>query len=172
MEDKQKPTETGHETGLITTRNLTERQRMFIRHYTGDAKFNASKAALMAGYSKRSAYSSGNDNVNNPLIKAAIDQQITIQAERIDVDVEEIVKELSKLAFPSPIPGVKPVSDNNRLRALELLAKYKGMLTERYVIEPPPPQELDLRKRHALEVAAVAYKLEMAGHGPDIIEAN
>ena len=40
---------------LPKERELPLKRRVFINHFLGDAKFNAAKAARMAGYSSRSA---------------------------------------------------------------------------------------------------------------------
>lgn len=40
---------------LPSERGLTLKRKMFVKHLVGDAKFNAAKAARMAGYSPRSA---------------------------------------------------------------------------------------------------------------------
>lgn len=51
----------------------TELQAKFIRAYLGDAYYNASKAARMAGYSKSSAHAIGSQLLKKPHIQAAIE---------------------------------------------------------------------------------------------------
>lgn len=173
-EEKQETPRIGSGASEIIMGKLTQRQRMFVYHYVGDCGFNATKAALKSGYSEKSASQQGAVNVANEKIKAAIDSQILIQAERIDVEVEEVVRELSKIAFPSPVAGKKQVSDNNRLRALELLAKYKGMLSQTNAIEKPPPQATDPIEIQALKVTGRIFTQILADGGdlrrlPDVV---
>lgn len=54
--------------------NLTEKQLAFIAYYCGEANFNATKAAQMAGYS--SARASGTENLANPRIKQRINDHL------------------------------------------------------------------------------------------------
>lgn len=53
---------------------FTNKQEAFIREYPVD--FNATQAALRAGYSKRTAGSIGHENLKKPEIAAAIDARI------------------------------------------------------------------------------------------------
>ena len=53
------------------TEKMTARQRTFVEAYSG----NATEAAIKAGYSRRSAYSIGNDNLKKPEIKKAIQER-------------------------------------------------------------------------------------------------
>jgi phage terminase small subunit len=53
---------------------LTAKQRAFVNEYVQD--FNATRAALDAGYSQKTAYSIGNENLKKPEIAEAIDELI------------------------------------------------------------------------------------------------
>lgn len=53
---------------------LTNKQRVFIAEYLRD--FNATQAAIRAGYSPKTAYSIGQENLKKPEIMAAIQSQI------------------------------------------------------------------------------------------------
>jgi phage terminase small subunit len=53
---------------------LTKKQRDFVFHYTDS--WHATKAAIAAGYSERSAYSIGSENLKKPEILAAIEAHI------------------------------------------------------------------------------------------------
>ncbi|MBM6642100.1 terminase small subunit [Lacticaseibacillus paracasei] len=53
---------------------LTAKQKKFVDSYIADS--NATKAALEAGYSKRTARFSGAENLTKPNIKAAIDERM------------------------------------------------------------------------------------------------
>lgn len=56
------------------TKKLNERQVAFIAAYLGDARFNATKAALAAGYSQKTAGAIGFALLKNIEIRAAIDE--------------------------------------------------------------------------------------------------
>ena len=119
------------ENELETKTRLTAKQKLFVEHYCGDCKFNATQAAIQAGYSKKTAYSIGNENLKKPEIMAAVAEQVTHKAERIDVEVTEIIQELRKLAFS----GTELFHNRDKLRALELLGKYKDMFSERHILQ-------------------------------------
>ena len=53
---------------------FTAKQQRFIEEYTVD--FNATQAAIRAGYSERTAYSIGQGNLNKPEIDDAIKKRI------------------------------------------------------------------------------------------------
>lgn len=55
-----------------TPPNLTHKQRAFVLAYLANG-FNATQAALTAGYSEKTAYSIGSENLKKPEIKQAID---------------------------------------------------------------------------------------------------
>lgn len=70
-----------------------ERQRQFVIEYCKD--FNATKAALRAGYSEKTAYSIGHENLSKPEIKAAIEKYLA--GHRITTD--RLLAEVEKVAF-------------------------------------------------------------------------
>ena len=51
---------------------LTEMQRGFVEAYVGPAFLNATKAAKLAGYSERTAYSIGHELTQKRHVRAAI----------------------------------------------------------------------------------------------------
>jgi hypothetical protein len=53
---------------------LTAKQRAFVDEYVQD--FNATRAAIDAGYSKKTAYSIGNENLKKPEIEKTINNLI------------------------------------------------------------------------------------------------
>lgn len=71
---------------------LTGRQRAFVEEYLRD--FNATRAAIAAGYSARSATVIGCENLTKPNISAAIKQAI---AERI-MSADEVKLRLADIA--------------------------------------------------------------------------
>ncbi len=55
-------------------KKLTDRQERFVLAYIGEANFNATEAARIAGYSSPRA--SGTENLANPVIRARINQHL------------------------------------------------------------------------------------------------
>jgi phage terminase small subunit len=90
---------------------LTPRQKIFIKQYLLD--LNATKAAIAAGYSKRSAYSTGQRLLKNAEVRSKIDECITKRAEKLDISAEKVLAELAKLGFSNMRDYVKPTGDGH-----------------------------------------------------------
>ena len=73
---------------------LTEKQKRFCDEYLID--LNATQAAIRAGYSKKTAFTIGNENLKKPYIKDYIDERLKqLEAERI-AKADEVLKYLTK----------------------------------------------------------------------------
>jgi phage terminase small subunit len=72
---------------------LTPKQKLFIREYLKD--FNATKAAIRAGYSEDSAPEIGCENLRKPNIKQAIDKYL----DDVHLTTQRIALELANIAF-------------------------------------------------------------------------
>ncbi len=77
--------------------DLTDKQRAFVDEYIVD--LNATQAAIRAGYSKRTAYATGAENLRKPQIASAIEEAKARRAERTKVTADRVVTELARLAF-------------------------------------------------------------------------
>lgn len=71
---------------------LTNKQKVFVNEYL--KSFNATAAALAAGYSEKTAYSIGWENLRKPEIKNAI----TARLDEIHMSADEALKLLSDIA--------------------------------------------------------------------------
>ncbi len=72
---------------------MTEKQKRFCEEYLIDC--NATQAAIRAGYSAKTAYSIGNENLTKPEIEAYIKEKLEeLQSERI-ADVKEVMEYLT-----------------------------------------------------------------------------
>lgn len=121
---------------------LTEKQKRFVEAYIETG--NATKAALMAGYSKKTAYSIGNENLKKPEIKYAIDRRMKEIEEEKTATPEEIIQFLSQSMRGEIVEEVvavegsgegcssavivkKQIGAKDRLKAAELLLKRYPM---------------------------------------------
>jgi len=71
---------------------MTPKQRVFIAEYLID--FNATQAAIRAGYSKRTSHAIGQENLRKPIIKAEIEKLITERT----MGTDEVLLRLGKIA--------------------------------------------------------------------------
>lgn len=76
---------------------LNDRQKKFANEYLID--FNATQAAIRAGYSKKTAYSIGQRLLKNVEIQKYIQEQKKSSQERLEITRERIVEELAKIGF-------------------------------------------------------------------------
>jgi len=76
---------------------LKGKQQAFVNAYLIEP--DATKAAITAGYSKKTAKEMGYENLTKPHLKAAIDAVMAVAAEKAAVTAEKIVKEMARHAF-------------------------------------------------------------------------
>ncbi len=124
----------------IATKPLTAKQQAFISAYIGPAKFNATKAALIAGFTEASARQRGYELVNNSDIAARVKAELSSRA----LSADAVLDELSDIATADwrdfvtvrRNPRTAEIIDSkmdlsNKVKALELIGKAHGIFTDR-----------------------------------------
>lgn len=101
---------------------LTPKQAVFVQEYLTD--YNATQAAIRAGYSERSAQEIGSENLSKPLIAKAIEQAQAERAERLGITADRVINELAKLAFSNMEDYIK--KDGNGLASIDLSTVDRG----------------------------------------------
>lgn len=112
--------------------------------------------------------------MKNKRISAEINRRLDQIDEKMDVDLEEIIQGLRKIAFA---PQTVHVNNSDRLRALELLGKYKRAWTdksEHTIRTETIPCSAEESREILLDQLRLLDELEAAGTGlpvlPDGIE--
>lgn len=120
-------------------RRLSPKQQAFVLAYIGEAKFNATKAAIMAGYSEKSAADNGHNIRQNPIVAARIQEHL----DSLAAPAGAILVELADVAMSEwrDFLQIKRDKDgeiidarmdlSSKVKALEVLAKAHGLLTDR-----------------------------------------
>lgn len=106
--------------------SLNEKQKRFVLEYLID--LNATQAAIRAGYSKKTAYSMGQQNLKKPEIQKAIQAKQNKLQHKLEITQERVLGELAQVAFAKA--SDQTISDlkyTNKLKALELLGKYLSL---------------------------------------------
>lgn len=98
--------------------SLTTKQRRFIDEYLID--FNATQAAIRAGYSEATAHAIGWENLRKPEIADVVEKRVSAYA----MDANERLVALADIARQGE-------RDSDRIRAIELLGKLAGDYTEK-----------------------------------------
>jgi len=91
----------------MSTSDLTVKQRRFIEEYTVD--WNATQAAIRAGYSPRTAHVIGCQNLK----KLKIWQEIENRLNKLSMTAAEVLKRLTDIARGSMLPFIH-VDDNGQ----------------------------------------------------------
>ena len=106
--------------------SLTPRQARFVKEYLID--MNGTQAAIRAGYSKHTANEQAARLLAKVSVKAAVEAGAAKQHEQLDLTAQKVLTELLGVGYATVTSTDVRVSD--KLRALELLAKHLGLLTE------------------------------------------
>lgn len=129
---------------------LTAKQKRFCDEYLVD--LNATQAAIRAGYSKKTAYSIGVENLKKPEIKKYIEQRMAEKEKDLIADQDEVLKYLTSVlrgesrSTEIVIEGIgegmseartikKEPSEKDKLKAAELLGKRYGLYTDKVDID-------------------------------------
>lgn len=83
----------------LPEKKLTEKENLFCLAYTGEAKFNATKAAQIAGYSEHTATEIGHENLIKPHIKNRNRELTEQRLKDAGYQVDRIIKEIVDIAF-------------------------------------------------------------------------
>ena len=111
---------------------MTPKQKKFCDEYIKSG--NAKQSAIKAGYSPKTAYSIGNENLNKPELKAYIDERLKELSNHKILSATEVLEYLSRVVagketeYVATSKGVfpdVPVSAKDRISAAkELLKRY------------------------------------------------
>lgn len=98
--------------------NLTDKQEMFCREYLID--FNATQAAIRAGYSKKTARIIAAENLTKPNILERLNQLKGEVLDRNDVTIDELIGDLKRMKDLDPI---EYLDEDGNLKAIHEMSK-------------------------------------------------
>lgn len=105
---------------------LTPKQERFCEEYA--ACGNATQAAIKAGYSQKTAYSIGQENLKKPEIIAKIRELQARDKKKRIMNIDERQAKLTEIAENS-------VDENAAIRAIETLNKMDGLYVQKHEIQ-------------------------------------
>ncbi|MGX8791727.1 terminase small subunit [Oceanobacillus sp. M60] len=76
---------------------LTPKQKSFVEEYLID--LNATQAAIRAGYSKKTAYKTGTENLRKPQIAESIQAAMDERSKRTEITADKVLQELAKIGY-------------------------------------------------------------------------
>lgn len=129
---------------------MTPKQQKFCDEYLISG--NATDAAIKAGYSPKTAYSIGNENLKKLEIRAYIDEQLERLHDAKTADAREVLEYLTAVmrgehkeqTLQLVGEGVQRISDidvqaKDRIKAAELLGKRYSLFTDKTEISGSVP---------------------------------
>ena len=129
---------------------MTAKQKRFCDEYL--INLNATQAAIRAGYSKKSAYSIGVENLNKPELKKYIDKRMKEKENSLIAKQDEVLKYLTSVMRGESSSSVlalcgegmqevidKPPDEKERMKAAELLGKRYRLFTDKVEVEGAVP---------------------------------
>lgn len=125
---------------------MTAKQQRFCDEYLID--LNVTQAAIRAGYSEKTAYSIGAENLKKPKLKKYIEDRMAEKEAELVADQNEVLKYLTSvlrgenLSEEIVVEGIgdgcskakrvkKEPSEKDRLKAAELLGKRYGLYKDK-----------------------------------------
>lgn len=132
---------------------LTDKQALFVREYLKD--MNATQAARRAGYSPKSSPRQGQENLQKPLIAAAIADGHKKIEEKFSVTVDEIARELHALGFANMQDYMKVGADGDPVLDYSKLTRTQAAALQEVTVE----DYKDGRGKKARDVRKVRFKL-------------
>ena len=130
---------------------LNRRQALFVAEYLKD--LNASAAARRAGYSEKSAFRCGIENMQKPAITDAISAAMQERSERVQITADKVLTDIEAIK----VDAMREASDKDgnvamanhaaALKACELQGRHLQMFVDRVAmtIEQVPDEEIDGR---------------------------
>ena len=138
---------------MATRENLlTEKQQRFVDEYIVD--LNATRAAIRAGYSPKTAESQGARLLRNAKVQEAVRNAKQSRQERTRVTADQTVREIARLAFADPR---RLVNEDGSVKALyeldeDLAAAVSSVEVDEYGKVKyklrPKTQALDMLMKH------------------------
>lgn len=146
--------------GDIGAYPLKDKMEMFCQYYIGEAKLNATQAAIKAGYSQKTAQRIGSENLSKPVIRDRIAYLQRATMQKLDVTPERIMAEVAKIAFANLGNFIKVQADGTGYIDLKDVTPDMFAALEQYeVTELPPFKTVENGEEVVREVLKIKVKL-------------
>lgn len=106
---------------------MNPKQLAFVNAYLGSANGNATKAAITAGYSERSAHVQGCELLKHPNVREAIEKRQAKAIAKADLTTQARLEKLGAIADHTP----EKIRAGDVLKANELILKVNGALQDK-----------------------------------------
>jgi phage terminase small subunit len=108
------------------------RYKLFAKAYMGKALRNACQAAILAGYSQKSARVEGPKLLQTPAVRRLLRLEAERRARKMEVGPEQVIAELGKLAFSNVADFT---DDSGRFVGMDVLPKDASAAIQELTID-------------------------------------
>ena len=127
---------------------LTEKQARFVAEYLVD--LNATDAAKRAGYSEKTAYAIGFENLRKPEIQDAIQTAMSQREKRTAITQDRVLQELARVAFANGTDFARVVVQEEPVEAVDEEGEPKTVIRRIQRVEIVDTDKVDAEKRSAI----------------------
>ena len=127
---------------------LTEKQARFVAEYLVD--LNATDAAKRAGYSEKTAYAIGFENLRKPEIQDAIQEAMAQREKRTAITQDRVLQELARVAFANGTDFARVVVQEEPVEAVDEEGEPKTVIRRIQRVEIVDTGKVDAEKRSAI----------------------
>lgn len=140
---------------------LTPKQKAFVEEYLID--LNATQAAIRAGYSKKTAYRTGADNLIKPQIQSEIQKAMKEREKRTEITQDKVIKELAAIAFANGVDFAQVVEEPLIINGSYVMNPDTGELKKHEVVKIVPTDKLPEEKQKAISgIKETKFGIEVA----------
>lgn len=134
-------------------KKLTVKQQAFVDEYLID--LNATQAAIRAGYSEKTAGSTGSENLQKPEIAEAIQKAVAKRSERTEITADNVLKELAKIGFANMDDFIRTTDEGDAYVDLSELTRDQAAAISEITVE----DYKDGRGDDARDIRKVKFRL-------------
>ncbi len=119
---------------------MTPKQKRFVAEYLID--LNATQAAIRAGYSEKTAYSIGQENLKKPEVAEAVIAAQAERSERTEITQDYVLTSIRETMEQRKGTG-EHSNPNAVLKGAELLGRHLAMFTDKKTVTHHDGDRLD-----------------------------
>ncbi len=132
---------------------LNAKQKRFVAEYLID--LNATQAAIRSGYSRRTAGSVGNENLQKPEIASAVAEGQAKLAVKAEITAERVIAELAKIGFANMADYMRVGANGDPVLDFSKLSRDQSAALVECTVE----DFVDGRGEDARDVRRVKFRL-------------
>jgi phage terminase small subunit len=134
-------------------RRKHSRHDIFCREYIKD--LNGTRAAIAAGYSKKTAGVTASQLLNNPNVKAKLAKLMEKHAIKLDLSAEKVVSELARMGFANFCDYIRTTESGDAYIDLSRLTREQAAAIQEIIVD----EYVEGRGKNARNVKRVRIKL-------------